>query len=228
MDSFKNAFEVITSPFSGFKQLKKKKTFWLPFLLTLLLTTGTFTYYSFNVDLKYVITQQIERSGKLNQLPKEQVDKLIDMQAKMGKYFMPIGAFVGSFVYLLFVGLYLFVMAKIFTSDLTFKDALVITGNSFFIYFLSSIIFLIILLVTDFKTSPINALMPSNLSYYFSYDTLGKKMYTLFSKIDIFNFWFVWLLGAGFHVFTEESLTKSMLTVFVPYILLILLAVLMA
>ena len=227
MESIKLAFEVITSPFNGFKKLKEKKTFWLPFLLTVILSTAAVSYYAYNVDLKYVVTQQLERSGKMDKLPKEQVDKIIEMQAKIGKYFMPIGSVIGSFVLLLIGALYLFTMAKIFTSDLGFKDAAVITGNSFFVLLLSTIVFIIIMFVTDFKTSSIQSLMPTNLAYYFSYDALGKKLYTLFSKIDLFNIWFVALLGIGFHIFTEESLVKSLLTVFIPYILLILLAVLM-
>jgi len=227
MESLKLAFEAITSPFKGFEKLKERKTFWLPFLLAVVLSTASIGYYAFNVDLKYVVTQQLEQSGKMDQLPKNQVEKIVDMQAKIGKYFMPIGGFIGSFVYLLIVALYLFTMAKIYTSDLSFKDALVITGNSFFVYVLSSLIFFIIMLMTDFKTSTIQELMPSNLAYYFSYEAVGRKLYTLFSKIDLFNIWFATLLGIGFHVFSEESLTKSLLTVFVPYILLILIPVLL-
>ena len=228
MESIKLAFEVMTSPFNGFKKLKEKKTFWLPFLLTVILSTAAVTYYAYNVDLKYVITQQMEMSGKMEQFSKQQVDKMIDIQSKVAKYAMPIGAFLGSFLYLLIIALYLFTMAKIYTSDLGFKEAMAITGNAYFVFLLSSIVFIIIMLVTDFKTSTLQSLMPTNLAYYFSYETLGKKLYILFSKIDLFSVWFVSLLGIGFHVFTEESLTKSLLTVFIPYILLILLAVLMA
>ncbi len=228
MESLKIAFEVITSPFNGFKRLKEKKTFWAAFLLTVIISTGAIGYYSFNVDMKYVITQQLERSGKMDNIPKKQMNKIIDLQAKTGKYFMTGGAVIGSFIYLFIIALYLFTMGKIFTSDLTFKDALVIVGNSYFVFFISSLILLIIMFATDFKTSLIQDLMPGNLAYYFSVESVGKKLYTLFSKIDVFSLWFVSLLGIGFHIFTEESLIKSILTVFVPYILLIAFAVFMA
>ncbi len=228
MESLKLAFETIVSPFNGFKKLREKKTFWSAFLLTVIVSTGAIAYYSFNVDFKYVVTQQLERSGKMDNIPKQQMDKIIDLQAKTGKYFMTGGAVIGSFIYLLIISLYLFTMAKIFTSDLSFKDALVIVGNSYFVFFISSLILLIILFITDFRTYLIQDLMPGNLAYYFSVDTVGRKLYTLFSKIDVFSLWFVSLLGIGFHIFTEESLVKSLLTVFVPYILLIAFAVLMA
>ena len=228
MESIKLAFEVIASPFNGFKKLKEKKTFLLPFLLTVILSTAAVAYYAYNVDLKYVITQQMEMSGKMEQFPKQQVDKMIDIQSKVAKYGMPVGAFLGSFLYFLVISLYLFTMAKIYTSDLGFKEAMAITGNAYFVFLISSIVFFMIMLFTDFRTVSIESLMPTNLAYYFSYETLGKKLYILFSKIDLFNLWFMALLGIGFHVFTEESLTKSLLTVFVPFILLILIAVLMA
>ncbi|BBB32513.1 hypothetical protein TTHT_0960 [Thermotomaculum hydrothermale] len=227
MESLKLAFEVITSPFKGFEKLKEKKTFWLPFLLTVILSTAATGYYAFNADMKYVITQKLEKSEKMQQFSKEQADQIINMQSKVAKYAMPIGAFVGSFFFLLIVALYLFTMAKVYTSDLSFKDALAITGNAFFVYLLSTIIFIIILLITDFKTTPVESLMPTNLGYYFSSQALGKKLYTLFTKIDIFGIWFASLLGIGFHIFTEESLTKSFLTVFIPYIALIVISVLL-
>ena len=228
MEAIKLAFEVITSPFSGFKKLKEKKTFLLPFLLTVLVYTGTFSYYAFNVDFKYVITRQLEMSGKLEELPKQQVDKLIDMQAKMGKYFVAGTAFFSPFFYILVISFYLFVMAKIYASDLSFKDAIVITGNGFFVFLFFSIVFMAIMLLTDFKTATPETLMPTSLAYYFSYETVGKKLYALFSKIDLFGIWFTSLLGIGFHIFTEESLVKSMLTVFIPYILIAVISVLLA
>ena len=228
MESIKLAFEVIASPFNGFKKLKEKKAFLVPFLLAVVLNTVAVTYYTFNVDLKYVVAQQIEMSGKMDAMPKEQVDKMINIQSKILKYAMPTGYFLGAFFYLIIIALYLFTMAKVYTSDLSFKESIVITGNAYFVFFISAVTLIIILFVTDFKTSSLQSLMPTNLAYYFSYETLGRKLYIVFSKIDLFSVWFVSLLGIGFHVFTEESLTKSLLTVFVPYILLIILAILTA
>ncbi len=228
MESLKLAFETITSPFKGFEKLKERRSFWLPFLLTVLISIFSAMYYSSNADLKYILTQQLERTGKVQQLSQKDIDRIVDLQAKFGKYFMPVGVAVSSFLYFLIVAFYLFVMAKIYTTDLGFKESATIVGNAYLVYFISSIVFIVIMLLTNFRTTPIENLMPSNLAYYFSSQTLNGKLYVLFSKIDIFNLWFAFLLGVGFHKFTGEGLTKSLLTVFVPYVLLITVSVLFA
>ncbi len=227
MESLKTAFDVIVSPFKGFEKLKEKKTFWLPFLLTIFLMSGAIGYYSFNVDWKYILTKQFEETGTIEKLPAENRDEIIDKQAQFTKYIAPIGSFFGAFVYLLIISLYLFTMAKVYASDLSYKEAMVIVGNSYFVFFLWSVIFFVILFLTDFKTTPIQDLLPTNLYYFFSGAEINKKLAVLL-KIDFFNLWFTYLLGVGFSVFTGESLKKSLLTAFVPYVLIILISVFMA
>jgi len=221
MEGIKRLFRVLAEPGTVFEEAKVAPKVVLPILLLTLLVTIVLSYYAFNVDAGAVLQQQLELSGKMDQIPADRMDDIIAMQSKIMKWSMPIGAAVATPLMMLLTALYLFVMAKIFATETSYGQSLAVVTYSAAPTILWVVVAFAIMMISDFSTTMFEQVVPSNLSYFFSADTISPKLFVVLKSIDFFGIWKLILMILGFSIVTGTSRAKSAAVVLIPWALLI-------
>jgi len=227
MESLERMVKVMFSPGSTFEEIKSSPNIVLPIIILTLLTVAFMGYYANNADFAAIMEQRIESNEKLQQLSQEQKDKLIEQQNNgVTKYAIMIAPAITLPIYFFLVGLYFFIAAKAAGKELGYIQAVSISVYSNSVILLSTILAFIVMLTTDFSTTPIEYLLPSNLGYYFSAEQVGAKLFAILSKIDFFKIWTLILSTIGLSVMAKIKPWVSALIVFIPFVLFSALALL--
>jgi len=217
MNSITRMFKVLFSPKEAFEEIKNAPNIIIPIIILTLLSVAFTSYYASNADFGAIIEKQIESNERLQQLTPEQKEKMIDSQKDIGKYaimFLPIVAIP---IYFFLVGLYFFIVSKITGDELGYIQSVSISVYSNSVIMLSTLVAFTVMLTTDFSTTPLETLMPSNLAYFFTADDIGNKLYVLFTKIEFFKIWTLVISTVGLSTMTKIKTITSALIVFIPW-----------
>lgn len=223
MNSITRMFKVLFSPKEVFTEVKKSPSIIIPIVILTLLTVSFTTYYASNADLPTIIEKQFESNTRLQQIPADQKDKMIEQQSKVGKYAMMFGPIVFLPLYFFIVGLYFFIASKIAGEELGYIQSVSISVYSNSVMILSTIVAFIIMFATDFTTTPLEQLMPSSLGYFFSADNVGMKLFTFFTKVEFFKIWALILSVIGLSTMTKIKTVSAALIVFIPWLIIAIL-----
>ncbi len=227
MESLERMVKVIFSPKSTFEKIQSSPNIVLPIIILTICTIAFMGYYANNADFAAIMEQRIESSEKLQQLPQEQKEKFIERQnSSITKYSMIFAPAIFLPIYFFIVGLYFFIAGKIAGKELGYIQAVSISVYSNSIMLLSTLVAFIVMFTTDFSTTPIEYLLPSNLGYYFSAEQVGTKLFAILTKIDFFKIWTLILSTIGLSVMAKLKPWVATLIVFIPFIMFSALALL--
>ncbi|MFC1853213.1 YIP1 family protein [candidate division CSSED10-310 bacterium] len=228
MGIWRRLAKVLFWPSEVYQDIVRSPKVVLPLLIIVFLVTGYSSYYVANIDAKAVLAQQLEKSERVRQLPEAQKDIIINSQAKWLIYMIPVGALVGTPVIFLIIGLYFFLLAKLSTAEVNYSQAFAIPVYAHAVAIPTVIVGFIILLATDFTTTPLEEIIPSNAGYFFQLEDVGSKLHKLLVSLDFFGMWKLVLMTIGFSVSTRFALWKSILAIFGPWLILTALTILFA
>jgi hypothetical protein len=227
MESLERMVKIMFSPKNTFEKIQSSPNIVLPIIILTLCAIAVMGYYANNADFAAIMEQRIESNEKLQQLSQVQKDKFIEQQnSNITKYSMIFAPVIALPVYFFIVGLYFFLAAKIAGKELSYIQSVSISVYSNSVMLLSTLVTFIVMFTTDFSTTPIEYLLPSNLGYYFSAEQVGSKIFTVLTKIDFFKLWTLILSTIGLSVMAKMKTWVSSLIVFIPFILFSALALL--
>jgi hypothetical protein len=207
---------LYTSPREAFRSILARPSVVVPLLGLVALQVLFTVFWMRKVEPVEFVKTQIEESGRADRIPPEKRAEVFEQQAKFFKVFGWLGAFVGAPILVLIVGsLYLFVFRFVFGGEVSFGQALTIVAWSFFVTALvtTPLTFLTLSLKGDWNVNPQEALQ-ANLSALFDKETTAKPLYALAGSLDLFSFWVMWLLSAGFGVATRRPTSSAAKGVF--------------
>lgn len=214
-----NLMDMYLAPGEAFGHILRKPSPWLPLIVLMAIQVAFTAVWMQKVDARGFMEAQIEESGRASQIPPDQFDQVVEQQAK----FLPIMAWAGPFFFmpvfvLLCGGLFLFVYRFFYAGELGFKESLTVVVWSFVpISLLSSpLILLVLQLKDDWTLNPQTALQ-ANLSLLLSRQDVGAALWSLSESIDLFSFWTMFLLAAGYAVSTRKGLGSTIWGVVVPW-----------
>lgn len=219
MEGINRLFKVLFSPAEVFEEAKKAPKLILPIIFLTFVVTGTMGYYAYQMNAPVIMEKQLEMSGRADQFSDEMKDKIIETQSKIMKYTMPIGAFVGTPIMLLLIGLYLFIAAKLMGSDAGYGQNLAVTVYASAPAIIAMLVAVAIMLTGNASTTMFQNLIPSNIGYFFQIEDVGKKLHTLLTAIDFFSIWKFILMIIGFSIITGAKTWKSAAVILVPWVL---------
>lgn len=206
--SLSSAFvNLYVAPREGFQALLPRSRFWLPLAGWLALSLAFTAVWMQKVDARAYIRQQIEDSGRADKIPPDQMDSIVETQSKM----FPIFAWIGPLVFLPLgllaaAGIYLFIFRFLFGGVVTFgQSASVLAWTFFALGLITTPLTLAVLgLKDEWNLDPRQALQ-ANATLFLDRATTSKPLYSLMESLDLFSFWVMGVLAAGYGVANRKT-----------------------
>ena len=170
---------------------------------------------------------QIEESPRADKMTAEQKQQIIETQAKMmpilGWVFGPV--FIAILLLVVSGGL-MFVFRFFYGGDVGFKQALAIVTWTFLAVSIISVpvTLSVLALKGDWNLDP-NQAVQANLGLLLDKSTAAKPLWSLFTSIDAFVLWMVFLLAVGFGVACKKPTSSTLWGVVIPWLVFVALKV---
>lgn len=216
-----NLMDIYFSPGEAFQNLLRKPAFLVPMALHLALSLGFTAIWLQKTDGKAFIKARMEESGRMDKIPAERLDEILSTQAR---YFPAIawggGALGPPLVVLILAGVFLFVYRFFYSSEVSFSQSLTIVASTFAALALIStpLVLGVLALKGDWTIAPQEALQ-ANLSLLLEKQTASKPLWTLLASLDLFVFWVIFLLAAGFGAASKRNWSGALAGIVVPWAL---------
>jgi hypothetical protein len=224
---FQNLVDVYFSPREAFARIVREPGFVLPLLGYLVLVIGFTGIWLNKVDAREFVKTQLEDAGRWEKIPADQREAVLDRAPAQLKLFAWLGPFVFTPVILLVTAaVLLFVFRFFYGGEVGFRQSLAIACWAFFAVALvtTPLLLLILQLKGDWNINPQEAIQ-ANLGVLLDKSTAAKPLWALFTSIDLFSLWLVFLLAAGFGVASRESTGSALWGVAIPWAVLVLIKV---
>jgi len=212
------------SPGESFPGLLRRGNFWAPFLIWVSLSCVFTGIWLKKVDANEFVKMQIEASGRMEQIPPDRRDEIISRQAGMMNAFGWAGAVAGPLVVALVIAVVLhFVFRFFYASETSFRQGLTIVTSAFAAMALvtTPLLLAVFALKGDWNINPQEAIQ-ANLSLLFEKESLAKPLWSLAGSLDLFSFWGIFLLAAGYGAAAKRGAGWAAAGVVVPWALWVL------
>lgn len=205
-----------------------KKNYWLlPVMIFVVINLiSTFLFISDTELLnktmdkqKAVMLEQFSKDVKEGNMTQEQSEKAMESMNPSGILFKIItfgGAVIGPFIMLLLLGVVYLIGLKVLKAHVDFTNILNVVGLALIIVAVGNLLSVVIsILRGDLSSIGLGLLM--------SEESVGKKVYALVSKLDIFSIWFYAVVSIGLSKTGRIDFSKSATLVFGVYIIYVML-----
>jgi hypothetical protein len=206
VSSIGRIFGVIFSPKPTFESIAQRPKWVLPLILVTLISLGMDSLLISKADWRAFAQEQLEKSGRLNNIPQEKVEQMVAGTALGQKYSYYVRGVVGDAILALFLAsLYLAAFNLVAGASLKFKTALSIVAYTLVPLGIKEILGIIILLLKEPGTvNPLN-IVASNAGAFVSSDA-PTWLLSLGISIDIFTYWGMALAVIGFHAANPKKI----------------------
>ena len=219
-----NLAGVYFSPGEAFVAITRRPRFWLPFLAYLALLTAFTAVWFHQVEPAQFFRNQLEQSGKWEQLPPESRDRALEFQARVFPLLAWAGTLVGGPLSILLVALVLLLVFRLlYGAEVTLAQSMAVVSYGFLAtHLLSSPLALLVMgLKGDWNLNPQEALQ-ANPTLLLDRAAVARPLYALAGSLDFFSFWLIGLLAVGFGVASRRRAATAVWGVALPWALLIL------
>jgi hypothetical protein len=222
-----NLFNLYFEPTETFAKIFLKPRVWIAILLQTALGIGFTSIWLQKVDTREFMRQQMEQNARVQQMPTEQVERIIDMQSKAMQTwgrFAP--AVAPLLVDLVVAGVLLFVFRFFMAAEVTFARSLATVAWSFLALGLiqTPIMLAVFWLKGDWNVDP-NEIVQANPTIFFETTDLPRWLWSLLSSFDLFSIWTVFLLATGYAVASQRGLSTGLWGVGLPWAIYVMLKV---
>ncbi len=215
MNFFQRLIGVVVNPAQTFEYLRVKPDWILPAVLTILITV-VFAYLTYDI----IVDSQIAKMEENSTLEADQKDAIIDSM-EQGKYgvmrnvqIFGITPLTVLIVLSLVAVAYLVVGTVLLGGKATFKQMLSIVSYPWLVIqgiFQTLVVLPLMLQSESMSVYPsLAALLPSSME--------DDILFKFINSFDIFNVWFLVVLGIGLSVLLKMPRGKSILTVFAVFV----------
>ena len=222
---FGNLFNLYFEPAATFPKIFAKSRVWLVILLQTALAVGFSMIWLGKIDAREFMRRQMEHNPRIQQMPAEQVERILDTQARVMKKWGAIGpAFAPALVDLVCAGFLFFVFRFFLAAEVSFLQSLATTAWSLFaIGLIQTPMMLAILTVKDDWNVDPNQAIQASPALFADQASVPGWLFSLLSSFDLFTFWTVFLLATGFAVAGKRNLSTGLWGIGIPWALWILL-----
>jgi len=195
------------APGKTFEDLKRKASWWVPWLLICLIGIATHVTIDKKVGFDQIARDIMAQSPKVQEQPQEQQQRMVSITAastKYGGYALPLFGLLGALA-----------CAAVLMATFNFGlQAEIPFGQSVAIMmygWLPNIVLYILIMVSLLAGNPDNFHfqnpVATNLAFFLDFSTTSKPMYSLLTGLDVINLWVVALLGMGFAVNSKKKIS---------------------
>jgi len=207
---------VITAPGETYETIANtpKKNYWLlPVIIFIIVNlVATFLFMS---DKELVnktmekqteaMREQFDKNVKEGKMTQEDANKAMESMNPAGIIFKAIafgGAVIGPFVMLLLLSVVYLLGLKIMKVQFDFTNLLNVVGLALLIVAIGNLISIVISVLKGDMSSVGPGLLVSE-------ESVGKKVYGLLTKLDVFSIWFYVVVAIGLSKIARIDMTKS-------------------
>jgi hypothetical protein len=224
---FQNLIDVYFSPREAFTRIVRKPAFVIPLVAYIVLVLAFTGIWMSKVDAREFSKTQLEESGYWDRIPAEQRETIIEQSAGRMRIFGWLGPVV--FIPLMLVvtaAALMFVFRFFYASEATFKQAMAVVSWVFFAVaqLTTPLLLLVLQLKGDWNIDP-NSAIQANLGLLLDKSEAAKPLWALFTSIDVFSLWMIFLLAVGFGVASRKTTGSALWGVAIPWILIVLVKV---
>ena len=224
---FQNLGDVYFAPRAAFARIVSRPAFLLPFLGHMVLALAFTGVWLNKVDAREFMKTQLEESGRMEKIPADQRDSILESASGQMKLFTWPSVVVGPGLMLLVVGGGLmFVYRFFYASEVTFKQSLAIAAWSMFALALvtTPLMLLVFQIKGDWNLNP-QEVLQANLGLLVDKAATAKPLWALLTSLDLFSFWMMFLLATGFAVASRKTTSSAIWGVAIPWGVIVLLKI---
>jgi hypothetical protein len=173
---------------------------------------------------------QMEEAGVFDRVPPERHAEIVERQARL----LPIFAWLGPTVFLpimivALAALFLFVYRFFYASETTFTQSLAVMAWSLLTFYLLATLLLVLVLTLkdEWSVDPRTVIQASPAALV-EKSAVPKPVHALLDSFDLFSFWMLFLLSAGYAAASRRSVGSAAVGVIVLWGIYVLLKVALA
>lgn len=220
--SWSRLIGVLTAPEKTFRSIAEKPTWAVVLIVLIALGVGVGVLMTGKIDWAEVTRDSIEARGQ--DVPEEQLERIIDFQEKFGPVFVVGGPLVvGPLIYLLLAVVFLVVL-KLMSGEIDFKRSFSVVLHSMMPQAVSAVLSIPVVLGKDeFSAEDLQdgSVLTSNLSAL-APEEASPALISMLSSLDLFSIWVLVLLVIGYSTVARVSkgkVTVGVVTLWVLYVL---------
>ena len=220
---FQNLLDMYFAPREAFARIVRAPRILLPLVAYVAVVLGFTGVWMSKMDPHEFMKTQIEESPRADKMTAEQKQAVIETQAKMmpilGWVFGPV--FIGILMLACAGGL-MFVFRFFYGGDVGFNQAVAIVVWAFLAVGIvhTPVMLTVMTLKGDWNLDP-NQVVQANLGLLLDKSTAAKPLWSLFTSIDAFVLWTVFLLAVGFGVAIRKPTSSTLWGVLIPWLVFV-------
>ena len=211
--AFGRVIGAIINPRPTFEDIARKPSWLVPLLVLIILQCGITAIFGQRVGWRAFMEKQIAQNAsaqrRMEQLPPDQRQRIIDQQVKFAPIFGYVGVIVGvPVVSLIVAAIFMGIFNGISGAGLGFKTSFGIVAHSYMPGLIGALLGILILYVKPPDQIDIQNLVASNVGAVLSSDS-AKWLQSLGGSLDIFSFWIIGLMAFGYSVARPKKISMS-------------------
>lgn len=204
---------AIVNPRPTYEDIARKPSWLVPLLVLIILNVAITAIFGQRVGWRAFMEKQIAQSPsaqrRMEQLPPDQRQQIMDQQAKFAPIFGYVGVIIGvPLVAVIVAAIFLGIFNATSSAGLDFKTSFGIVTHSYMPGLIVGLLGILILYLKPPDQIDIQNLVASNVGAVISGDS-PKWLQSLGASIDVFSFWMIGLMAFGYSVARPKKITMS-------------------
>ncbi|MCX6622934.1 MAG: Yip1 family protein, partial [Acidobacteria bacterium] len=195
---------VIVDPKAAFTDIAARPRWWVPALILIILQFAFLYSFSTHIGWEHFMRQQLESNSRMQQLPAEQRERIIEQQTKFGAVGGFVGAPVSLFLFTLVAAALFKGIFSIMDASFPFKAGFAVTWYAMMPSVISSILAIVVMFLKDPADFDMRNPLAFNLGAFLDKEATSKFLHSLATSIDLFSIWMIVLLGIGYAVASKK------------------------
>jgi hypothetical protein len=215
-----NLFNLYFEPAPTFARIFVKPRVWLALLLQIGMGVLFTSIWLQKMDAREFMKAQMEQNSRIQQLPAERVEEIINSQARFMTTWGRIAPFLAPVVIdLVLAGIFMFIFRFFMAADVSFLRSLTTVAWSLAAMGViqTPIMLLVFWLKGDWNVDP-NQIIQANPTIFFEPGTIPRWIWSLLSSFDLFSMWTLFLLATGHAVAGKRGLSTGLWGIGIPWI----------
>lgn len=215
---------VIINPVAAFTDIAARPRWWTAALILIVVQILFIHAFSSRVGWESLIREQIESNSRLQELPAEQRERIIEQQSRFGAVTGYAGAFLGLILITLVSAALFKGLFAIMDVTMPLRRAYAVTWYAMLPGVISGLLALVVMYSKDPADFDLRNPLAFNIGAYLDKGSTAKSVYSLATSLDLFSIWLVVLLGIGYAAASQfrVSVRKSIGVVAAAWCLFIL------
>jgi len=210
------------APSKTFEDIHRNQSWWVPFLLTAIVSTCLIFAIDKKVGWDNVVRDLVSSSSSFQQAPPDVQERQLRGMTIGYKY----GGYAASIFILVFALIEAAILMVVFNfmmeASITFKSALAIIFYAGLPNIISAILTIVSILMGNPEGFNLRNPIATNPAYFMDRTGASKFLYAFVSSFDIFAIWVIVLLGMGFAINSQRRKLKTstaIITIAVLYLI---------